>query len=109
MVGPVSAVPLIAPGTGYRVQIQNDSGEDIVSLCQLSIGFNATRERYKGPWLFDSADPQSISDGTGGWSVFDALTEDKRYFNVVRAISAVPPYRLSSEHYVNSIAEAYSP
>lgn len=95
------------PGnTGFVVAMTNRNAEDINLVAERSISFNATRLRYKGPWLSDTIVGEHLAPLATSSLAFTGLTLGMFYFIRVRAISYQHPFRLSAEAFIRCEAVA---
>lgn len=103
--GPYLTGPPSAVGIGFALSISNTTGEDIFGYIQHSIGFNPTRNRFKGPWLSSSWTRLAVADGTSVPQDFLGLTLDAAYFIRVRCASQDAPFKVSTPAIFRVIAE----
>lgn len=96
--GPLIPATPTTVGTGIALSCTNSTGEDAVCLFERSIPFFPSRERYKGPFLSQSAVSILVPDGTSTIVEQMGLEEDKIYFTRIRFIVETPPHRLSAEY-----------
>jgi hypothetical protein len=106
--GPFSIVPPSSIGTGIGLSISNTTGTDGIVLIERSIAFNATRERYKGPFLSDTAQVVAIPSGASTTVEFLDLAEDYVYFTRCRLLTDEAPFRMSASYIFRHIAEVVS-
>jgi hypothetical protein len=82
-----------APGTGFDLQLRQQSGTDMHVLVQVSLGFNPTRERFKGPWASANTQYISLASGVTGILNFTGLVDGQAYFYRVRGVTDGPGHR----------------
>lgn len=93
-----------AADTGVALTFTTEASEDIIGYAERSFSFDASRERFKGPFLSDSIEFTSLVAPGSGIIEFGGLTEGKRYFMNPRFITALAPFRLSSRSFLNDLA-----
>lgn len=75
------------PGTGFDLNLLQTTGVAMDVLINISLGFNPTRNRFKGPW----ADPQTryvqLASGVTANIAIDELVEGQAYFFRVRGVT----------------------
>lgn len=103
-IGPINVSIPTTPGTGIALSIGNPTGENGIVLIERSVPFFASRQRFKGPFLSDTAVCAQIPDGISSLVEIMGLEEGKVYFTRVRAITEVAPFRLSAEYIFRHIA-----
>lgn len=109
-IGPVVvAQPVTASSTGIGYSVTNNSGEAITVFAQRSIGFDPSRGRYKGPWLFQHNSGVDIALETSGIGEFIGLETGAAYFMRIIAISQAQPLRISAEYFLRMIAVDIGP
>jgi len=84
----VVPVALIAAGTGFRVTLSNTYGKSIAVMVEVSRPFDASRERFKGPYDTSKTQTLIMSSPLTSYAVFSTLTAGYRYFFRVRAVTA---------------------
>lgn len=81
-----SADPAV-PGTGFDINLQQNSGDDMAVLVQISLGFNPTRRRYKGPWADAQTAYVSLPTGPTLNYPITGLVAGQAYFFRVRGVT----------------------
>lgn len=106
----IPAIFDLASNTGVAVSfLLSEEAVEYNVLVEISPGFNASRTRYKGPFLPASA---QLDTNTGLLSVkisFSGLVEGQAYFMRLRAVQSDDPCRYSEAFIVRSIAVAVGP
>lgn len=100
----VERVDLAAPGTGFGIKVSNHSGEDIVYSVERSIPFSSTRLRYKGPFVSNTLDSDTVADAGDDTIEFTGLTDGQVYFCRVRGVTAQPQHRMTIEWIIRAEA-----
>lgn len=96
--------------TGVAVGMQlSEEGTDYEILAEVSIGFNPTRTRYKGPFNPSSAKLGSLTGLASLVLTFNGLVAGQAYFMRVRAVASGEPCRYSESFIVRSIAVENGP
>jgi hypothetical protein len=76
-----------APGTGFDLNLLQTSGDPMDVLINVSLGFNPTRNRYKGPWADAQTRYIQLASGVTVNIPIDGLTEGQAYFFRVRGVT----------------------
>jgi hypothetical protein len=86
-IGPIGSSDPVLPGTGFDVSGSNSDDKAIALFLQVSIPFNPSRLRYKGP--YDSALNQALlaPASTSFTMAVTGLTAGMRYFWRIRAVT----------------------
>lgn len=94
-----------AVGIGLSIQYYNPNPEDCIMYAELSRPFDASRRRFKGPFLPHTlVDDVAVSETSSAVDVL-GLQLGAVYFVRFRLISENAPFRISSEHILRGIAE----
>lgn len=101
--GPVYVSDPTTPGIHIALSVLNETGEDGVALIQRSFAFPASRNRFKGPFLSHTAVAVDIPDGAATLVELPVPTPDLIYFTIIRLVTELPPYRISSQHYLRHV------
>ena len=101
----ISVGPPTGVETGFALSLTNNSGETMIALAELSIGFPQSRQRYQGPWPASSAQAIALPDSTSTKIEFTDLIADQAYFCRVRAATDEVYNRLTIQHIVRAVAE----
>lgn len=101
----VATGPPVAIGTGFNLSIQNPGAETVMCYAFISIGFNPSRYRFKGPFKSESLIGSTALAGAGFAHDFLGLQDGLAYFYFVRAITDVAPHRTSVRFIGRAIAE----
>lgn len=98
--GPITVAGYGGLAQGIGIEVQNDTGREGIAVVDVSIGFNLTRNRYKGPWI--SSAKTVIAVATPGLTHIDidrpAGTLDKIIFSRSRLFSAGLPTEPVEHH-----------
>lgn len=105
--GPYSTGPLLSPGIGFTVNITGAPDQDIFAYVQHSIGFNQTRNRFKGPWLSGSWTQLEVLAGTTTSDPFINLTDEAAYFVRIRCVSQEAPFKVSTPAILRVVAQEF--
>lgn len=96
--------PLTLAGIGFEVVARNNNPEQVIGFGLRSFAFPSTRNRFKGPWLTETAHAIVIAPDDSGQLPFDGLNLDSVYFANIRFISDEPPLRISQLYIIRAIA-----
>ena len=72
------------PSTGFDVNVSQSMGENMSVIVERSVGFNPSRERFKGPWVTADMKYIDLVSGVTAHTSFIELTEGNAYFFRVR-------------------------
>ena len=97
-IGPVISSTPITVGTGIALSVGNSTGEDGVALVERSRPFEASRLRYKGPFISETAIAEICTDAASTLVEMMELEVDKIYFTRIRCITEAAPFRISAEY-----------
>lgn len=93
------------PGqTGIALSFVQNGAENIVGYSQRSVGWNQTRNRFKGPFLSETLTVASVIAPGSGSIEFSGLAVDLAYFMNPRFITEQGPFRMSTIFNLRSIA-----
>lgn len=90
--------------TGVSVGITNEDVEDCTVMVQRSAPYPLTRERYKGPFVSDSAIFADVPSGSSVGLDFDNLVAGRRYFFKVSAVTNSTACRTTRPKITSGIA-----
>jgi len=108
--GPIAVdIPQTPSVVGICLRISNQTGVDGVALVERSIPFNQTRQRFKGPFLSESAQAIVIPNGTSTFVEFVGLAEDYAYFTRIRLLTEEAPFRMSAKYIFRHVAVDTTP
>jgi hypothetical protein len=93
-------------GTGISVHLGNTCGYDMNYFITLSPPQDPSRERYKGPFLSESAVSDEITDSSSDDVDFIGLTLGRRYFVRIKGVTVGGPHRQTFEVILNGLAQA---
>jgi hypothetical protein len=102
------SIPLDEVGTGIMTFVSWVSDEPAILWSQRSFAFNATRNRFKGPYLSSSNQGLSMAAPGGYRQSFLDLSEDRIYFTKHRIISAQAPFRTSVKYFLRHVATTFA-
>ncbi len=97
------------PGTGFSIPISNWNTDIVFAYAYRSIGFQESRNRYKGPWITQTLRYAEITYPTPGIIEYLGLHEGSVYFAHIRAIAKSDPIRISQDFYVRAVASTTAP
>ena len=107
---PMGSIVVGAPAgpvaTGISVNIENPNADDIAALIEISLPFDQSRERFKGPFDSKSSQVVTLTALANTTTDFLELVVGARYFVRVRGITDVEPMVISTEFFTNGIAVA---
>lgn len=92
------------PGVGFDLNLAQTSGVNMAVLIQVSLGFNPTRERYKGPWANAQTRFLSLPSGVTTNVPITGLVDGQAYFFRVRGVTETVAHRGTSSFIGRHIA-----
>lgn len=101
----ITIVAPTSPGIGIGVSLSLAAGEDVAYLIEHSQLFDATRQRYKGPFISTTAEGGVHPAGTSGVVNVLGLVDGGTYFLRVRGVVNAAPARLTKESFFRFTAE----
>ena len=90
--------------TGVAMSFTQNGSENAIGFCQRSVGWNPTRNRFKGPFLTETLDFASVVAPASGFIDFVGLETGLAYFMNPRFITAQAPFRMSALFNLRMIA-----
>ena len=103
----ITIVPLIASGTGFRIQYSLPSSVTIDLCYARTAGGSPTRESKAIPLDHSTWTKQTIVGPASGYIVITGLTAGQAYWYVFRALATSNPYRISPQQTLKGIAAVY--
>jgi len=114
--GPIEAGVYSGLTQGIAINITNPSSELAIVVTDVSIAFDVTRNRYKGPWISSAKHLETVPLGPHSFNIDRPLgTLDRAVFSRTRCFTASPdgtpgiPHRLSAEFFLRHIVATPPP
>ena len=108
--GTIKTIPPVVPSsTGIQISIGNPGPRDLGVLVNLSLGFDPSRNFYKGPWDLTKLDGVSIQPTTTGAIEISGLITGQKYFFRLKGVEIDGPHRVTAEYFGSAIAEDVGP
>lgn len=114
--GDVQASGYTGATQGIAISLDNPSADLAIVVTDVSLAFNVTRNRYKGPWLSSAKHLETIPLGPHSFNIDRPVgTVGKAIFTRTRCFTAAPhptagtPHRLSADFFLRHICEVTPP
>lgn len=75
------------PGTGFDLILAQTSGGAMDVLINISLGFNPSRNRFKGPWADSQTRYIQLADSVSTNIPIDGLVDGQAYFFRIRGVT----------------------
>ena len=102
-------VPPVGVGTGIHIRFNADLQDDTAFFTQISGQKEVTRNFWKGPWQTRDDKVTVVAAGAAGGVDYLNLSDTKRYFVRVKAVSDDAPARISQEWFGHGEASVTGP
>lgn len=104
----ISNIKSVDPGvptpSGFDISISNPQAEVLSVLVNISLGFDPSRNFYKGPWDSSLTLGANIPASSSVLIPITDLTLGQKYFFRVKGVITDGPHRITSEFFGNHIA-----
>lgn len=105
----IQGVEIGSAGTGFDINLSQTSGVNMAVLVQVSLGFNPTRNRYKGPWAAARTEFLSLPSGVSTPVEIRDCEAGQAYFFRVRGVTETVSHRGTAAFIGREIATLYVP
>jgi len=110
ILGDVIATDPSAPSVvGFDVNVTNPNLENLGIIANISLGFDPSRNFYKGPWDGFKTQGVNVSSEAAGIVQFTGLTEGLKYFFRIKGVIVEGPHRTTTEYFGSYIAVDTTP
>ncbi|MEE9552650.1 MAG: hypothetical protein V3W18_00015 [candidate division Zixibacteria bacterium] len=83
----IQAVDPGVPGVGFDLNLLQSTGDDMDVLINISLGFNPSRNRFKGPWADAQTRYIQLASGVTANIPIEPLVDGLAYFFRIRGVT----------------------
>lgn len=104
VLGDIKTLDPAVPGVGFDLSIVNPNPSELSCLLSLSLGFDQSRNFYKGPWDDTMTAGVSIPASSSVLVPYTGLEDGLKYFLRLKGVITNGPHRTTSEFFTAAIA-----